>query len=170
MSVNLFSLSFITLNSHRRFPQGRFSDLVNQMKAGSYRLGNLIDGDKKPPSRFLPFWPGSRYHTLGIPRSISCKVPPFASQMFRVHHLHSLGSQLLRLEAAMTTFGLTGLKQRFNEPNTPQTSSPSNQKELGTENVVSYSLRESDDDIKPVYDSTCRKLKPRHIQLIGIGG
>ncbi|MCJ1441226.1 MAG: hypothetical protein MMC23_001712 [Stictis urceolatum] len=27
-----------------------------------------------------------------------------------------------------------------------------------------------DDDCKPVHDSTHRKLKPRHIQLIGIGG
>ena len=70
----------------------------------------------------------------------------------------------------MMTFGLTGLKQRYNEPNTSKTFSPSDQKELGTENVVSYSPRESDDDIKPVYDSTHRKLKPRHIQLIGIGG
>jgi yeast amino acid transporter len=26
------------------------------------------------------------------------------------------------------------------------------------------------DDLKPVYDTTHRKLKPRHIQLIGIGG
>ena len=26
------------------------------------------------------------------------------------------------------------------------------------------------DGLKPVYDSTHRKLKPRHIQLIGIGG
>ena len=26
------------------------------------------------------------------------------------------------------------------------------------------------DALKPVYDSTHRKLKPRHIQLIGIGG
>ena len=27
-----------------------------------------------------------------------------------------------------------------------------------------------DDSLKPVLDSTHRKLKPRHIQLIGIGG
>ena len=29
---------------------------------------------------------------------------------------------------------------------------------------------ESQDEFTPVYDSTHRKLKPRHIQLIGIGG
>lgn len=28
----------------------------------------------------------------------------------------------------------------------------------------------SDDSNKPLFDSTHRKLKPRHIQLIGIGG
>ena len=28
----------------------------------------------------------------------------------------------------------------------------------------------SDDSFKPVFDDTHRKLKPRHIQLIGIGG
>jgi len=28
----------------------------------------------------------------------------------------------------------------------------------------------SNDSLKPVYDYTHRKLKPRHIQLIGIGG
>lgn len=28
----------------------------------------------------------------------------------------------------------------------------------------------SEDSLKPVYDHTHRKLKPRHIQLIGIGG
>ena len=27
-----------------------------------------------------------------------------------------------------------------------------------------------DDSLKPVFDNTHRKLKPRHIQLIGIGG
>jgi amino acid permease len=32
-----------------------------------------------------------------------------------------------------------------------------------------YSVDESD-DLKPRFDSTHRKLKPRHIQLIGIGG
>lgn len=38
---------------------------------------------------------------------------------------------------------------------------------------VDENLRYSPDDgnsLKPVYDSTHRKLKPRHIQLIGIGG
>ena len=28
----------------------------------------------------------------------------------------------------------------------------------------------SDDSLKPIYDNTHRKLKSRHIQLIGIGG
>ena len=28
----------------------------------------------------------------------------------------------------------------------------------------------SEESLKPVYDDTHRKLKPRHIQLIGIGG
>ena len=28
----------------------------------------------------------------------------------------------------------------------------------------------SDDSLKPIFDDTHRKLKPRHIQLIGIGG
>lgn len=28
----------------------------------------------------------------------------------------------------------------------------------------------SEDSLKPIYDDTHRKLKPRHIQLIGIGG
>lgn len=27
-----------------------------------------------------------------------------------------------------------------------------------------------DDSLKPIFDNTHRKLKPRHIQLIGIGG
>lgn len=34
-------------------------------------------------------------------------------------------------------------------------------------NPMPYS---SNDSLKPVYDYTHRKLKPRHIQLIGIGG
>ena len=33
-----------------------------------------------------------------------------------------------------------------------------------------YSPGGSTNDLKPVADSTHRKLKPRHIQLIGIGG
>ena len=33
-----------------------------------------------------------------------------------------------------------------------------------------YAAPEYLDGLKPVYDSTHRKLKPRHIQLIGIGG
>ena len=33
-----------------------------------------------------------------------------------------------------------------------------------------YSNAYADADLKPVYDSTHRKLKARHIQLIGIGG
>jgi amino acid permease len=37
------------------------------------------------------------------------------------------------------------------------------------ESTMPYSPRDSD-ELKPVYDSTHRKLKPRHIQLIGIGG
>ncbi|MCJ1367254.1 hypothetical protein MMC16_006386 [Acarospora aff. strigata] len=32
------------------------------------------------------------------------------------------------------------------------------------------SSHESDSELKPLFDSTHRKLKPRHIQLIGIGG
>ena len=35
--------------------------------------------------------------------------------------------------------------------------------------VMPYSPGD-DDSLKPVFDSTHRKLKPRHIQLIGIGG
>ena len=37
-----------------------------------------------------------------------------------------------------------------------------------TELAMPYSA--SDDSLKPVIDTTHRKLKPRHIQLIGIGG
>ena len=37
------------------------------------------------------------------------------------------------------------------------------------ETGMPYSPRDSD-ELKPLYDSTHRKLKPRHIQLIGIGG
>ena len=33
-----------------------------------------------------------------------------------------------------------------------------------------YSPGDSTNNLKPVGDSTHRKLKPRHIQLIGIGG
>lgn len=43
---------------------------------------------------------------------------------------------------------------------------------LSEKNVADDSRAESIDDesIKPAYDHTHRKLKPRHIQLIGIGG
>ncbi len=38
-------------------------------------------------------------------------------------------------------------------------------------NPAYYTPRDSgEDSLKPVFDSTHRKLKPRHIQLIGIGG
>ena len=33
-----------------------------------------------------------------------------------------------------------------------------------------YSPGDSTNNLKPVSDSTHRKLKPRHVQLIGIGG
>lgn len=36
------------------------------------------------------------------------------------------------------------------------------------EQAIPYSS--SEDSLKPIYDDTHRKLKPRHIQLIGIGG
>ena len=36
------------------------------------------------------------------------------------------------------------------------------------EDALPYSS--SVDSLKPIYDDTHRKLKPRHIQLIGIGG
>lgn len=36
------------------------------------------------------------------------------------------------------------------------------------EQAIPYSA--SEDSLKPIYDDTHRKLKPRHIQLIGIGG
>jgi len=35
---------------------------------------------------------------------------------------------------------------------------------------ASSSPSDSESQLKPIYDSTHRKLKPRHIQLIGIGG
>lgn len=37
------------------------------------------------------------------------------------------------------------------------------------EAAIPYSARSSD-ELKPRFDDTHRKLKPRHIQLIGIGG
>ena len=40
--------------------------------------------------------------------------------------------------------------------------------ERDAEDAIPYSPDRS--DLKPVYDSTHRRLKPRHIQLIGIGG
>lgn len=36
------------------------------------------------------------------------------------------------------------------------------------EQAIPYSS--SENSLKPIYDDTHRKLKPRHIQLIGIGG
>ena len=38
------------------------------------------------------------------------------------------------------------------------------------ESTANYYSSNESGDLKPVYDSTHRKLKPRHIQLIGIGG
>lgn len=35
---------------------------------------------------------------------------------------------------------------------------------------ASSSPSDNESQLKPIYDSTHRKLKPRHIQLIGIGG
>ena len=40
----------------------------------------------------------------------------------------------------------------------------------GVDDNVRASSPISDDSNKPLIDSTHRKLKPRHIQLIGIGG
>ena len=40
---------------------------------------------------------------------------------------------------------------------------------IADEEASPYSPRDSD-ELKPSYDFTHRKLKPRHIQLIGIGG
>ncbi|CAF9926134.1 MAG: hypothetical protein ALECFALPRED_003365 [Alectoria fallacina] len=40
----------------------------------------------------------------------------------------------------------------------------------GVDDQVRASSPNSDDSNKPLFDSTHRKLKPRHIQLIGIGG
>ena len=40
----------------------------------------------------------------------------------------------------------------------------------GVDDNVRASSPISDDSDKPLIDSTHRKLKPRHIQLIGIGG
>lgn len=40
----------------------------------------------------------------------------------------------------------------------------------GVDEYVRASSPISDDSKKPLIDSTHRKLKPRHIQLIGIGG
>ena len=39
---------------------------------------------------------------------------------------------------------------------------------VNPEDALPYSS--SVDSLKPIYDDTHRKLKPRHIQLIGIGG
>ena len=40
----------------------------------------------------------------------------------------------------------------------------------GTGDEVRPSSSASDDSHKPLFDNTHRRLKPRHIQLIGIGG
>ena len=41
----------------------------------------------------------------------------------------------------------------------------------GVDDEVTGTYSPGDDDsLKPVFDNTHRKLKPRHIQLIGIGG
>ena len=40
----------------------------------------------------------------------------------------------------------------------------------GVGNEIRASSSSSDDFDKPLFDNTHRKLKPRHIQLIGIGG
>ncbi|KAL4921108.1 hypothetical protein BDW62DRAFT_139904 [Aspergillus aurantiobrunneus] len=46
-----------------------------------------------------------------------------------------------------------------------------NQDELTVKNTVVDNSDESiEEGLKPVYDHTHRKLKPRHVQLIGIGG
>lgn len=39
----------------------------------------------------------------------------------------------------------------------------------GDDEAMPYSPGDGN-SLKPIYDSTHRKLKPRHIQLIGIGG
>lgn len=53
--------------------------------------------------------------------------------------------------------------------------SPHDKRGLSEKHVVShdnqpYPGTEDSDALKPVQDKTHRKLKPRHIQLIGIGG
>ena len=40
----------------------------------------------------------------------------------------------------------------------------------GADDEVRAPSPNSDESNKPLFDSTHRKLKPRHIQLIGIGG
>ena len=61
---------------------------------------------------------------------------------------------------------------------TPRGSIARSEKSMKDETPIAHGVRSnsaiaytaSDDSLKPIFDDTHRKLKPRHIQLIGIGG
>lgn len=82
---------------------------------------------------------------------------------------------MIDLDPAMASTGL-------DHPTVPSVPSihhnEKDEKHPANETPIAYGVNDqaratsfnSDDSNKPLFDSTHRKLKPRHIQLIGIGG